>query len=204
LLAFLGVDYEVTAVDVPEDVPASAVDPADFAAGLAVEKAVAALPGRALSQTVVTADTIVVLDGEILGKPHDRADARSMLERLSGRTHDVLTAVAVLPPASTAPETVVVRTPVLMRELDDAVVDGWLADDEIMGCAGAYNIERHLASVGPEDCYQNVAGLPACHVYGMLARVPELAGRLRVPVAPCEAGRGVGCRLGRSLFELGG
>ena len=82
----------------------------------------------------------------MLGKPADEADGRRMLRALSGRTHEVITGVALLPPGDPEPSTFAVTTNVRMRELDDDAIAAWLAGGEALGCAGAYNIEAMLAS----------------------------------------------------------
>jgi septum formation protein len=170
--------------------------PPVLARTLAADKARAARTG-ADGATVLAFDTIVVLDREVLGKPADRADAERMLAGLSGRTHSVITGVAVLRAGQGEPETFAVTTPVEMRELDEDSIAVWLAGDEAFGCAGAYNIERHLASVDDGECYQNVAGLPLCHLYEKLVRAGVEG--LEAPVTACEAARGVECALGRRL-----
>jgi septum formation protein len=146
---------------------------------------------------VLAFDTIVVLDRDVLGKPCDRADAERMLRALSGRTHAVVTGVAILRAGDNEPLTFAVTTPVAMRDLDDGALGAWLDGDEALGCAGAYNIERHLASVEDGECYQNVAGLPLCHLYAKLGRLG--VGGLAAPVDECEEARGVECPLGRRL-----
>jgi septum formation protein len=210
LLAWLGVPYASIATDTDEDL-ASALRrvPPVLARSLAADKARAARAGDAGeagttgvtcdAATVLAFDTIVVLDGEVLGKPADRADAERMLAALSGRTHSVVTGVAVLRPGDREPVTFAVTTPVEMRALDAAAIDGWLAGDEALGCAGAYNIERHLASVPEGECYQNVAGIPLCHVYERLVRL-GMPG-LTAPCGECEASRGVDCALGRTTCD---
>jgi septum formation protein len=201
LLAWLGIPYDSVATEVDEDLgsPLRRVPPV-LARSLAAEKARAARAGaRAVASpgTVLAFDTIVVLDREVLGKPRDRADAVRMLGELSGRTHSVITGVAVLREGRAEPVTFAVTTPVEMRALDEAAVAAWLDTDEALGCAGAYNIEKHLASVGEGECYQNVAGLPLCHLYEKLKRTG--AEGLEAPVGACEAARGAVCTLGRRL-----
>jgi septum formation protein len=142
-------------------------------------------------------DTIVVADGDVLGKPRDRAEAREMLERLAGRSHQVVTGVAVLRDDALDPETFAVTTPVSMKALTPEEIEAWVAGDECLGCAGAYNIEHHLASVADEECFYNVAGMPLCHVYQALERdgVPGLTS----PVASCDEALCRQCRLGPAL-----
>jgi septum formation protein len=208
LLAWLGLPYASIATDTPEDLgsPLRRVPPV-LARSLAADKARAARAGgdgdaagaSGDAATILAFDTIVVLDGEVLGKPADRADAERMLAALSGRTHSVVTGVAVLRPGEGEPETFAVSTPVEMRALDAEAIADWLAGDEALGCAGAYNIERHLASVADGECYQNVAGIPLCHVYERLVRLGTTD--LTPPCAECEASRGLACSLGRATCD---
>ena len=202
LLRWLGVPFDSACVDTPEslDTPLAA-RPAELAASLAAEKAEAAREaGLGEDALLLCFDTIVVLDGTVLGKPVDVDDAWRMLRALSGRTHEVVTGVAMLAPGDSAPATLAVTTPVRMRELSDADIESWMALGTFLGCAGAYNIEAQVAEVGPADCYQNVAGLPLCHVYAALAAAGLAPGRLgaslEMPIAACDAARGRRCRLG--------
>jgi septum formation protein len=196
LIEWLGVPSVAVATDTDEDLtsPLRAAPPV-LARSLAADKALAArkLQG-ADSGPIVAFDTIVVLDRAVLGKPVDEADARRMLRSLSGRTHQVVTGVAVLMPESRDPQTFAVTTDVEMRELDDDAIGAWLAGNEALGCAGAYNIEAHLGSVGEGACYQNVAGLPLCHVYQRLSRLGVEG--LTSPIAACDAALGRPCTLG--------
>lgn len=199
LVEWLGVPVTITAVDTPEDLTRP-LPPSALAAALAADKAAAARAEGAFG-TVLAFDTIVVLGDRVLGKPRDRGEARAMLRDLSGGVHDVVTGVAVLGETMAEPATFAVTTPVAMRALPEEAVEAWLAGDEVLGCAGAYNIERHLASVADDECFNNVAGMPLCHVYQALAAgiVPLLPEGLRSPVAACDAALGRTCRLGPRL-----
>jgi len=219
LIGWLGVVVHVTSVDTPEDLTSPlAADPPRLAAAIAAEKVLAAreaggggadggadsgADGGADAELVLAFDTVVVHEGRVLGKPVDVADAWRMLRELSGAVHEVVTGVALLAPGSEEPVTFPVTTRVSMRALDDARISRWLAGGEALGCAGAYNIEHHLASVADDECYQNVAGMPLCHVYAALAGEEvggALGGRapggLEPPVAACDAALGRRCRLG--------
>jgi septum formation protein len=218
LLAWLGLPYRVCATDTPEDMDGPlAADPPTLARSLAAEKATAARASAGADQAgaaaatpatgaagatadrslVIACDTTVVLDGRVLGKPSDLDDAHRMLRALSGRTHEVVTGVALLWPGGSEPVTFAVTTPVQMRVLSDHDIAEWSATGELMGCAGAYNIESHLASVALDQCFQNVAGLPLCHLFAAL-RAGGLAD-VRSPVSACDAARGVTCDLGPRL-----
>jgi septum formation protein len=205
LLDWLSVPFVSTAVDTPEllDTPLAS-DPPALATSLAAEKAEAArADGHGATGLVLCFDTIVVLDGDVLGKPVDTADAWRMLRALSGRTHQVVTGVAVLVPGSDMPRTLSVTTDVAMKQLTDCQIEAWMAMGTFLGCAGAYNIEAQVAEVGTCDCYQNVAGLPLCHVYSALTCNEELAAWLPAapcsPVAACDAALGRTCELGPSV-----
>lgn len=200
LVAWLGMPVRLEATDTPEDLT-QPLPPPELAMALAAGKARAVTPGD--GEAVLAFDTIVVHDGRVLGKPADRDDARRMLGDLSGGTHEVVTGVAVLPPGSAAPDTFAVVTPVAMRQLPGEAVEAWLAGDEVLGCAGAYNIEHHLASVEDDQCFNNVAGMPLCHVYAELAsgRAVVTPAGLTPPVAACDAALGRRCLLGPRVCE---
>ena len=206
LIRWLGLPFSTTSVDTPEDLASPlASNPPALAISLAAEKAEAVrVSGQAVDTLVLCFDTVVVLDGAVLGKPRDVGDAWRMLRALSGRTHEVVTGVALLPADATEPHTFAVITEVQMKSLDDTAVEAWMASGEFMGCAGAYNIEAQVASVTEDECYQNVAGLPLCHLYAALAGERGLAaahgaGVPTIPVAACDAALGRRCRLGRAV-----
>lgn len=205
LLEWLDLPFSTTSVDTPEDLTSPlASEPPRLAASLAAEKAAAArTEGHGEGELVLCFDTIVVLDGAVLGKPADTADAWRMLRALSGRTHQVVTGVAVLAPDMSEPRTFSATTDVAMRELDDDAIRDWMAHGTYLGCAGAYNIEAQVAEVGPADCYQNVAGLPLCHLFAELARDPAvrewLPGEPSSPVSACDEALCRVCELGPRL-----
>jgi septum formation protein len=197
LIGWLGLPVSVTSADTPEDLSAP-LPAAELAASLAAEKALAVRDDHEIGTLILAFDTVVVADGVILGKPADHDDARRMLRTLAGREHEVVTGVAILSAGAEDPDTIAVTTRVTMRDLDHDAIESWLDHGEALGCAGAYNIEHHLASVSDDQCYQNVAGLPLCHVYAELAsgragRVPD---GLQSPVATCDTALGRICTLG--------
>jgi septum formation protein len=202
LVGWLGVPVAITATDTPEDLDRP-VAPDVLATELALDKAHAAREAGATG-IVLAFDTIVVLGTQLLGKPVDEAEARLMLRALSGGTHEVLTGVAVLTPDARPPQSFAVRTPVQMRSLSDQAIEAWIAEGECLGCAGAYNIERHLARVDDDQCFHNVTGIPLCHVYRALAALPDgaLPG-LTCPVGACDAALGRTCALGPQLCGAG-
>lgn len=122
---------------------------------------------------VVGADTVVVWRGHVLGKPADRAEARSMLERLSGDQHEVLTAVAVVNAATGRTASESDRTALTLRRLGEAEIEEYLDSDEPMDKAGAYALQGGAAAwvTRIEGDQETVIGLPTRVVRALLARV---------------------------------
>lgn len=121
---------------------------------------------------VIGADTSVVIDGETLGKPRDEEEAFAMLSKLQGRTHEVVTAVAVISPGQ-KPLTAVETTKVTFRKLSEAEIKAYIATGESMDKAGAYAIQGHgmLLVESLDGCYFNVVGLPVERLSVMLAQL---------------------------------
>jgi septum formation protein len=112
--------------------------------------------------TVLGADTIVVIDGVMLGKPSDPPDAVRMLKAISGRWHEVLTGLAVIRCSDGATVRGFERTKVLVRELSESEIDGYVAGGEPLDKAGSYAIQECGAAVVSrvDGCFYNVVGLP--------------------------------------------
>lgn len=124
---------------------------------------------------VLGADTEVVLDGHLLGKPQDAADAARMLRLLRDREHQVITGLAVVatgPGVDAAPETAAVTTRVRMAAYDDAAIEAYVATGEPLDKAGAYAVQglggRLVAAV--DGCFTNVVGLPLTTTRALLLR----------------------------------
>jgi len=176
ILRNAGIPFTVQAADINET-PLKDELPRDCAERLAREKALTVWRMRPRDM-VLGADTIVVVDGAILGKPVDGDDAARMLRLLSGRVHQVITGVCVVgtrsdsqltssePETRTASET----TSVTMNELSDVEIREYVATGEPMDKAGAYAIQGMASSWIPriEGDYSNVVGLPMALVYSML------------------------------------
>jgi septum formation protein len=126
---------------------------------------------------VLGADTIVEIDGEILGKPQDAADGQRMLRQLSGRTHQVMTAFALLDEAGWVRVRQVVISRVTFKPLSDAQIREYLATGEPFDKAGAYAVQGLGAALveGVEGSYTNVVGLPMDEVQAALRAVGLLA-----------------------------
>lgn len=174
LLEAAGFAFEVQHVDVDERVH-EGERPVDYVRRLADEKSARALsalenaPDEAADITVIGADTAVVVDGDILGKPGDDAEARRMLERLSGRSHIVMTGVSLrtLRRAVGAVE----ETVVWFAPLSAADLAWYLSTGEGRDKAGAYAIQGRGARFIPriEGSYSNVVGLPVTTVFRLLS-----------------------------------
>ena len=122
------------------------------------------------NQLLITADTIVWLDGQMLGKPHDEADAASMLRSLSGRTHQVYTAVTFAQKVTDL-STLVDRTDVTFRELTDEEINHYVTHYRPLDKAGAYGIQEwigYVACTAMNGSYFNVMGFPVHRVYEQL------------------------------------
>ena len=132
-----------------------------------------AVAGRERERLVLAADTTVVIDDTMLGKPVDDDDAKRMLYRLSGRTHEVLTAVAVARAGMFAPLVEVECTEVEFAPLTDFEIDWYVATGEPRDKAGAYAIQGYASRFVTriDGSYSNVVGLPIALVYEMLKGV---------------------------------
>lgn len=176
ILQLLGLPFTVAALQVDEDAEQQRFQgPSDeLALWLAKHKAAAALKLPEVDgRLVITADTTVLLDGQILGKPRDEAHARALLLSLRGRWHHVVTGIAVsnkldgkhrIQAASCI-------TPVLMRAYSKAEIDAYIASADPMDKAGAYGIQNPAfqPTARIDGCYLNVVGLPLCVLVELLA-----------------------------------
>jgi|TARA_B100000315_G_scaffold260220_1_gene320108 MAF protein len=159
--------------------------PADYVARMALEKSEAA-PREDGGAVVLSADTMVVLDGRVLGKPEDADETEAMLADLRGRVHQVLTGVSVRNGSAATPVTEVTRTDVLMRDYSRTEIRAYAQAGSGLDKAGGYGIQdREFRPVGRiEGCYLNVVGLPLCTVVRLLSKVGanvQLQPRASVP-----------------------
>ena len=173
----IGVDAEIRISGADEDVDET--DPAELVEQLSARKAVSVADeidaesgdGRSEPYCVIGADTVVSIDGRILGKPTDEADAHRMLKTLSGRTHQVFTGVTlVITPGKDADFDVISfheKTDVEFSEMSDEEIDAYIATGDPMDKAGAYGVQSYAAPYvkGMRGDYYNVMGLPACRLY---------------------------------------
>lgn len=176
LLAQAGLKFTVSAANLNEDrLPDEAA--AAYVQRLAEEKALAVWNVHKTEDApddpliVLGADTCVVSDGHVLGKPTDTADARRMLELLSGRTHAVLTGLAAVSASKTARDVEI--TQVTFQQLTDRDIAQYITTGEPLDKAGAYAIQGFAARWIPriEGCYFNVVGLPIARTIALLEEV---------------------------------
>jgi len=168
LLTKAGFTFAIHPAHIPED-PLPGEDPISYVIRLAREKAQAVFNHLQDRDAVILgADTTVTLDNHILGKPEDTADAARMLRLLSGRTHRVITGIAVV--TAEAAEVAAEVTGVRFLALSDQEISAYIATGEPMDKAGAYAIQGRAARWIPriEGCYFNVVGLPLSLVSTML------------------------------------
>ena len=145
----------------PDDLPVSEV-----AQYIASKKAAAYRDAMADDELVITADTVVIVGDEILGKPVDEADARRMLREISGRTHQVTTGVCML--TTTQERRFAVTTDVTFKVLSDEEIDYYISHYKPFDKAGAYGIQEWIGYIGVtglQGSYYNVMGLPVQRIY---------------------------------------
>lgn len=167
LLQLIGLEPEVIPADIEETVlPGEGIDA--FLRRLTIAKGLAVYHKRFFHALLISADTVVRLDDSLIGKPVGRDDAFSMLSRLSGRQHEVLTGLALLHEGETS--FAIARTQVRFKKLNEAEIGHYLEHEEFMDKAGAYAIQGRAAVFVEriEGCYFNVMGLPLNLFYGML------------------------------------
>ncbi len=169
LLNLIGINHEVIPASIDESVRGRE-SPAKHAERLAREKA-GVIAAREPKAVAIGADTIVLIDKKILGKPANAVDAGSMLSLLSGRVHTVVTAVAVARGKKIA--SAVEKVSVTFRDLSDDEIDAYIATGEPMDKAGAYGIQGYGATIVEriEGDYFAVMGLPLVKLVSLLAEV---------------------------------
>ncbi|WP_195668144.1 Maf-like protein [Bacteroides intestinalis] len=172
LLAGLGVDYEVrTLPDVDESYPET-LQGADIPLYIAKEKADAYVAMMQSGELMITADTIVWLDGKVLGKPRDREDALQMLRTMSGRTHEVFTGVCIT--TTDWQRSFTAQTEVRFATLSEEEIAYYVDNFQPMDKAGAYGVQEWIGFIGVENIsgsYYNIMGLPVQKLYRELLKV---------------------------------
>ena len=169
LLGQMGItEFQIISPDVDESVEPG-LSPAEMVEVLSLRKAGAAAEKAGAEDIVIAADTVVALDGSVLGKPRGEADAFAMLSSLSGREHHVYTGMTVLQGDRAVTEHE--ETAVAFRALEPDEIWGYIATGEPMDKAGAYGIQGYgcVLVEGISGDYYNVMGLPVCRLARMLA-----------------------------------
>ena len=168
MLRSLCSEFQVVPADIEETLTSGPLPLA--VARLALDKA-RAVAARLADGVILGADTIVVIEGDVLGKPVDAEEARGMLRRLRGREHEVLTGVAVVDGRTGRQDATSVISRVRMADYDDAAIDAYVATGEPLDKAGAYAIQGRGGAlvVGLEGSFSNVVGLPLEETARLLA-----------------------------------
>ena len=169
LLRQIGIEPQVELSNYHEEMRSS--NPAELVMANAVGKGQSVVPNVTGDDVVIAADTIVLLDNMILGKPKDREEAVKMLRNLSGRTHEVLTGVAVFYKGKK--KVAVEKTIVKFRKLTDREIQNYVKTGEPLDKAGAYGIQGRGAIFinSIVGCYNNVVGLPLTRLYTLFAEL---------------------------------
>ena len=175
LLAGLGIEFDVRVLpDIDESYPATllAKDTAEY---IAEKKAAAYRKSMADDELIITADTVVIVDNEVLGKPADAAEAHEMLQKLSGRTHQVVTGVCLTTQTQTVHFSV--ETDVTFKTLTQEETDYYIENYKPFDKAGAYGIQEwigYIGCTGLRGSYYNVMGLPVQRIYTELQKFTRL------------------------------
>ena len=169
LLAGIDVQFEVRVIQNIDESYPSDLPTKDIAEYISHKKAAVYQQQMAPDELIITADTIVVLGNEVMGKPHDEADARRMLRELSGQTHQVITGVTL----TTIQKQVSfsVETDVTFKALSDSEIDYYVSHYKPFDKAGAYGIQEWIGHIGVtalQGSYFNVMGLPVQRIYEAL------------------------------------
>ena len=170
LLAILGYEFSVVPSSIDE-MPAPGEAPEEYVVRVAREKGVE-VGSRVAGSIVLSADTVVTIDGEILGKPRDKEDAFRMLKRLSGREHRVYTAVTVINQIRGDILEGLESTRVWFKTLTDAEILDYMSREDVLDKAGAYAVQGYAGIYIPriDGNYFNVMGLPLPLVHELLCR----------------------------------
>ena len=172
LMAGLGVNYEGRILpDVDESYP-DTLQGEEIPLYIAKEKADAYIPMMQPDELIITADTIVWLDGKVLGKPRDREDALQMLRTMSGRTHEVFTGVCIT--TTDWQRSFTAQTEVRFATLSEDEIIYYVDNFKPMDKAGAYGVQEWIGFIGVENIsgsYYNIMGLPVQKLYRELLKV---------------------------------
>jgi len=164
LLKQLGLSFEVKSKDIDESYPQSFR--AEAVAVYIAEKKANSFFNVIKDELLIAADTVVVIDNEIFGKPKDILEAKAMLQKLSGKSHEVITGVALL--HLTKIYSFYEKTTVYFKELTDLEINYYISNYQPFDKAGSYGIQEWIGMIGVErieGSYNNVVGLPTARLY---------------------------------------
>jgi len=199
LFSLLGVPFSSLRADVEEN-RGHGEKPEEMVCRLSRTKA-EALAEDYSERLIVAADTVVVLDGQVLGKPADADEATAMLRRLRGRKHLVFSGLTALGPSAGRQTTELVQTTVWMRPYGDEEISRYVASGDPLDKAGAYAIQHQgfnpVAYI--QGCYASVMGLPLCHLTRALSRL-ELTLLVDVPRV-CRGFTGHRCSIAKGILR---
>jgi septum formation protein len=200
LIALGNWSFRVSVPDVDESqLPGES--PASYVLRLAEAKAGASLSEAGDAQVIVAADTAVVYDGTIFGKPRDPADAGQMLKRLRAHTHQVYTGLAVIKTSTGKLLTDLCVTDVPMRNFTDAEIEAYVQTGDPLDKAGAYAIQHpqfHPVK-SMSGCYASVMGLPMCHLMRVLAQM-DISPNANIP-ANCQMSLHYQCPVSAAILR---
>ena len=168
LIQELGFPVELRTLEVEENYP-EGLQPIEVPAFLAQKKSLPLRNLLANNEVLVCADTIVLFENEVLGKPQDEIEAKQMLERMSGKKHEVFTGVCIF--HANQEHVFTTQTDVFFSELSPAEIDHYLSTAKPFDKAGSYGIQEWIGYIGVEKingCYYNVMGLPLHDLYRAL------------------------------------
>ncbi len=170
LLENIGLKFDIVVCDTDEDVISKDIDPSLYVRELSFIKASSAVRLCAKNTFVIGADTVVVHEGKILGKPKDRDDAFCMLRSMSGKTHRVYTGISIIDTNDMHAVSEYVMTEVTFRQISDREINHYIDNFSVMDKAGAYGIQEYAGTFAESinGDYFNIVGLPVCKLITMI------------------------------------
>ncbi len=175
LMRGLGLDFQTRVIDGIDESYDKSLPGEDIAKIISEKKAESYKATMSPDELIITADTIVYVDGEVLGKPQDRLDAIRMLKMLSGKSHDVITGVCIQ--TQTKSTSFSVKTKVTFAQMTDDEINFYIDNHKPYDKAGAYGIQEWIGYIGVESIegsYFNVMGLPVQKLYSVLKNAQSL------------------------------
>jgi septum formation protein len=170
LLELIDLVFSVFSIEADESYPKE-MESSQIAAYLAHKKSMA-YTGLKSTELLITADTIVIDEGEVLGKPNNEKEANTMLQRLSGKKHEVITGVCLRTENTT--EVFQTKTTVSFKTLKSKEIDFYVGKYKPFDKAGAYGIQEWIGAIGVdsiEGCFYNVMGLPVQQLYSKMEQL---------------------------------